>query len=118
MTKDLKQLDIEQNIVTNEHLKNGVSSADSSSGHDMDAGTEETATSVTVTKKRPFVLLAFAALGPGFIAAMAGNDAGGISTFSVAGSHFGYVHFVVYSNRNALPNGRAGICCTHGSPNR
>jgi Mn2+/Fe2+ NRAMP family transporter len=31
-----------------------------------------------------------AALGPGIIAELAGNDAGGISTFSVAGASFGY----------------------------
>ncbi len=47
--------------------------------------------STSATRKRPLILLILAALGPGFIAAMAGNDAGGISTFSVAGSRFGYM---------------------------
>lgn len=32
----------------------------------------------------------FAAMGPGIIAASAGNDAGGISTYSVDGAQFGY----------------------------
>lgn len=36
------------------------------------------------------VLLVLAAMGPGIVAAMAGNDAGGISTYSTAGAQFGY----------------------------
>ncbi|MCL2749791.1 MAG: Nramp family divalent metal transporter, partial [Coriobacteriia bacterium] len=47
---------------------------------------EETA---VATKKKPLLLLALAAAGPGILAAMAGNDAGCISTFSVAGAKFG-----------------------------
>jgi Mn2+/Fe2+ NRAMP family transporter len=39
-------------------------------------------------KRRLWLLLA--AMGPGIIAELAGNDAGGISTFSVAGASFGY----------------------------
>lgn len=35
-------------------------------------------------------LLILAALGPGIIAAMAGNDAGGIATYSTAGANFGF----------------------------
>jgi Mn2+/Fe2+ NRAMP family transporter len=35
-------------------------------------------------------LLILAAAGPGIIAELAGNDAGGISTFSVAGASYGY----------------------------
>lgn len=31
-----------------------------------------------------------AAMGPGIITAMAGNDAGGIATYSTAGANFGY----------------------------
>ena len=34
--------------------------------------------------------IALAALGPGIITAMAGNDAGGISTYSTAGAEYGY----------------------------
>ena len=41
-------------------------------------------------KKRSKALLVLAAMGPGIIAAMAGNDAGGIATYSMAGSQFGY----------------------------
>ena len=32
----------------------------------------------------------FAILGPGIITACADNDAGGITTYSIAGAHFGY----------------------------
>src|SRR3990167_3451910 len=39
-------------------------------------------------KKR--LLLFFAVIGPGIIAATADNDAGGISTYSFIGSNFGY----------------------------
>ena len=35
-------------------------------------------------------LIPLAIIGPGMLTAMAGNDAGGISTFSVAGAEFGY----------------------------
>ena len=41
-------------------------------------------------KKKPFILLVLAAMGPGVVSAMAGNDAGGISTYSTAGADFGY----------------------------
>jgi Mn2+/Fe2+ NRAMP family transporter len=44
----------------------------------------------TTGKKKPFILLVLAAAGPGIIAELAGNDAGGISTFSTAGAHYGY----------------------------
>lgn len=36
------------------------------------------------------LLIALAALGPGIVTAMAGNDAGGISTYSTVGAKFGY----------------------------
>lgn len=41
------------------------------------------------TLVRSLVLL-FAVLGPGFITASAGNDVGGIATYSAAGAQFGY----------------------------
>lgn len=42
-------------------------------------------------KKRPSkAWLLLAALGPGIVTAMAGNDAGGISTYSTVGAKFGY----------------------------
>ena len=41
-------------------------------------------------KRRGRVLTVLAALGPGVVAAMAGNDAGGISTYSTIGAKFGY----------------------------
>ncbi len=42
------------------------------------------------TKRRNRLMTLLAIIGPGMLTAMAGNDAGGISTFSVAGSSFGY----------------------------
>jgi NRAMP (natural resistance-associated macrophage protein)-like metal ion transporter len=41
-------------------------------------------------KRKRRLWLLFAAMGPGIIAELAGNDAGGISTFSVAGASYGY----------------------------
>ncbi|MDO5042249.1 MAG: Nramp family divalent metal transporter [Slackia sp.] len=41
-------------------------------------------------KKRATVLLILGAMGPGVVSAMAGNDAGGISTYSTAGADFGF----------------------------
>ena len=40
------------------------------------------------TKKPSKLLLVLAAMGPGIVTAMAGNDAGGISTYSTAGANF------------------------------
>jgi NRAMP (natural resistance-associated macrophage protein)-like metal ion transporter len=36
-------------------------------------------------------LILFAVLGPGFVTASAGNDVGGIATYSAAGAKFGYI---------------------------
>ena len=44
----------------------------------------------TATKKPSKLLLVLAAMGPGVVTAMAGNDAGGISTYSTAGANFGF----------------------------
>lgn len=41
-------------------------------------------------KRHGRLWLLLAALGPGIVTAMAGNDAGGISTYSTAGARFGY----------------------------
>lgn len=41
-------------------------------------------------KRRAKAMLILAAMGPGIVSAMAGNDAGGISTYSTAGADFGY----------------------------
>lgn len=41
-------------------------------------------------KKRNRALMVLAAMGPGIVTAMAGNDAGGISTYSTAGAEFGF----------------------------
>jgi len=45
---------------------------------------------VAETKTRGRWLILLAAIGPGVLTSMAGNDAGGISTYSVAGAQFGY----------------------------
>jgi len=42
------------------------------------------------TKRRLSLLAILGVIGPGVIAASAGNDAGGISTYSVAGARYGY----------------------------
>lgn len=39
---------------------------------------------------RPRLIFFFGIIGPGIIAANADNDAGGISTYSIVGAHFGY----------------------------
>lgn len=39
-------------------------------------------------RRHPLIFLSF--IGPGLIAAAAGNDAGGIATYSIAGARFGY----------------------------
>ena len=44
----------------------------------------------TETRRRMSLIAVLAVIGPGIIAASAGNDAGGISTYSVAGADFGY----------------------------
>ncbi len=41
-------------------------------------------------KEKSKLLLILAAMGPGIVTAMAGNDAGGISTYSTVGAEFGY----------------------------
>lgn len=47
-------------------------------------------TPATHTKRRSSLLALLAVIGPGIIAASAGNDSGGISTYSVAGARYGY----------------------------
>lgn len=42
------------------------------------------------TKKRGRFLVFLSVIGPGIVAAAAGNDSGGIATYSVAGADFGY----------------------------
>ncbi len=42
------------------------------------------------SRRRGRVLAALAFLGPGLIAANAGNDAGGIATYSAVGATYGY----------------------------
>ncbi len=44
----------------------------------------------TPAKKHSRIWIVLAAMGPGAISAMAGNDAGGISTYSTAGASYGY----------------------------
>ena len=50
---------------------------------------------VEAVKKRSFInwqsiLLFLAVIGPGIITASVDNDAGGITTYTIAGAHFGY----------------------------
>ncbi len=48
------------------------------------------AAAATGVKQKSRLLLILAALGPGIVTAMAGNDAGGISTYSTVGASFGF----------------------------
>lgn len=50
----------------------------------------EQATKANKARKKSKFIIILAALGPGVIAAMAGNDAGGISTYSTIGAKYGY----------------------------
>ena len=55
-----------------------------------DAAGNSAGVAASGSKARPKLLLILAAMGPGVVSAMAGNDAGGISTYSTAGANFGY----------------------------
>lgn len=60
-------------------------------GASAEAGTPTGASALEAgEKKRSKLWLVLAAMGPGIITAMAGNDAGGISTYSTAGAEFGF----------------------------
>ena len=54
------------------------------------SGAPEAPAEPQATKKPSKLWLLLAALGPGIVTAMAGNDAGGISTYSTVGAKFGY----------------------------
>lgn len=55
-----------------------------------DGGTRKTVMA-RMLKRYPRWLALLTVVGPGIIAASAGNDAGGISTYSVAGARYGYM---------------------------
>lgn len=44
----------------------------------------------TAGRRRTGLIAALAIIGPGVVTAMAGNDAGGVTTYSVAGAKYGY----------------------------
>ena len=46
---------------------------------------------ITKVRKPSKLLLVLMAMGPGIVTAMAGNDAGGISTYSTVGAKFGFL---------------------------
>ena len=56
----------------------------------LEALTPKAAEEAAAERKPSKLLLILAAMGPGIITAMAGNDAGGISTYSTAGASFGF----------------------------
>lgn len=58
--------------------------------HDLATNTPAVASEELKTKSKSKMWLVLAAMGPGIITAMAGNDAGGISTYSTAGAEFGF----------------------------
>lgn len=47
--------------------------------------------SQATARKRAGILAVLGAIGPGIVAASAGNDPGGISTYSVVGARYGYI---------------------------
>lgn len=57
----------------------------------VSASASPNASSEAPLKKRSKLLLILMAMGPGIVTAMAGNDAGGISTYSTVGAKFGYL---------------------------
>ncbi|MEG2628872.1 MAG: Nramp family divalent metal transporter [Raoultibacter sp.] len=57
---------------------------------DLSPATNELATLTPEKKQRGKLWLLLAAMGPGIVTAMAGNDAGGISTYSTVGAKFGF----------------------------
>lgn len=57
---------------------------------DLSIETDTLAPAETPVKSKAKIWLILAAMGPGIITAMAGNDAGGISTYSTAGAEFGF----------------------------
>lgn len=57
---------------------------------DAGAGAKEAGDGAQGGAQRNKLLLVLAALGPGIVTAMAGNDAGGISTYSTVGAQFGF----------------------------
>lgn len=57
----------------------------------VSASVSPNASSEAPLKKRSKLLLILMAMGPGIVTAMAGNDAGGISTYSTVGAKFGYL---------------------------
>ncbi|MEG2850968.1 MAG: divalent metal cation transporter, partial [Raoultibacter sp.] len=57
---------------------------------DLSPATDELATLTPEKKQRGKLWLLLAAMGPGIVTAMAGNDAGGISTYSTVGAKFGF----------------------------
>lgn len=59
--------------------------------HDTTAIDTQEGTGTRKPKTRSKAFLVLAAMGPGIITAMAGNDAGGISTYSTVGAKFGYM---------------------------
>lgn len=63
---------------------------DEEKGFLKDQPTSKALSDADMPKKKSKLLLILAAMGPGIVTAMAGNDAGGISTYSTVGAEFGY----------------------------
>ena len=71
-------------------------------------------------KQHSKAFLVLAAMGPGIVTAMAGNDAGGISTYSTVGAKFGYMtlwiipRHVHFAYRGANHGNAHGRCYRQG----
>lgn len=81
----MKKQDIKDTRIAAAGKKSAAALNKGSSGAIASAGTES-----IQPKPRSKAWLILVAMGPGIVAAMAGNDAGGISTYSMAGARFGY----------------------------
>jgi len=57
---------------------------------DVELAADDQAQNAAPAKQRSGLMVVLAAMGPGIITAMAGNDAGGIDTYSQVGALFGY----------------------------
>lgn len=84
ITRDTSSVESTHNLL---NPKDAHNPSDMHSVEGMQSSSHNTTTS---PHKRSRALMILAAMGPGIVTAMAGNDAGGISTYSTVGASFGF----------------------------
>lgn len=88
MPRDLTERTTEEVLAQRQEQGRDVTQADlGAAGSPEGANPEEQAVQA---KSKPKWLLVLAAMGPGIVTAMAGNDAGGIAAYSTLGAEFGF----------------------------